>query len=164
MAEWKVSGTTRRAAWRGLALLAIASSVSAQTPAPVEFERSTLAIRTSGGEVRFAVELASTPDQLSRGLMFRDSLPPFTGMLFDFGPPRPVSMWMMNTKIPLDMLFIAADGTITRIAANTEPFSTRTIESGGLTKGVLEIAGGSSRMIGIKPGDRVLHRIFGTAD
>jgi len=74
-----------------------------------------------------------------------------------------VSMWMMNTKIPLDMLFITADGTILRIAANTEPYSTRTIESGGLVKGVMEIAGGSARLLGIRPGDHVLHPIFATA-
>ena len=139
--------------------MAAATRSSAQDA--IAFERSSLAIRTSGGEVKLDVELALTTEQRSRGLMFRDALAPFTGMLFDFGPPQPVSMWMMNTRIPLDMLFIAADGTITRIAANTEPYSTRTIDSGGLVKGVLEIAGGSARMLGIKPGDKVVHPIFG---
>lgn len=129
----------------------------------VTFSRSPLTIHTSVGDLKFDVELALTPEQRSRGLMFRDKVEPYTGMLFDFGPPQPVTMWMMNTKVSLDMLFIAADGTITRIAANTEPYSTRTIDSGGLVKGVLEIAGGNARLLGIKPGDRILHPVFGTA-
>ena len=132
--------------------------------AQVTFTRSPMGIRTGAGDLKFDVELALTAEQRSRGLMFRDSLAPYTGMLFDFGAPQPVSMWMMNTKIPLDMLFITADGTISRIAANTQPYSTKTIDSGGLVKGVLEIAGGSARMLGIKPGDKILHAIFGTAD
>lgn len=148
------------AAIAGVLGLALAPAAGAQ--APVVFERSKLRIATASGEIAFDVELALTDEQRARGLMFRDSMGAYEGMLFDFGPPQPVSMWMKNTRLPLDMLFIAADGRIVRIAANTEPFSTRTIESGGLVKGVLELNGGAARLLGIRPGDRVLHPIFGT--
>lgn len=139
------------------------AGATAQQPPPMQFDQDDLAIRTTSGEVKFRVELALTPAQQQRGLMFRDKLDPYTGMLFDFGTPRIVSMWMMNTLIPLDMVFIAADGRIVNIAANTTPMSTATIQSAGPAKGVLEIAGGTARLLGIKPGDVVLHRIFGTA-
>ena len=148
-----------------VALLWGAASAQAQTqqpPAPT-FEQDDLAIRTSSGEIKFRVELALSPAQQQYGLMFRQKLEPYTGMLFDFGAPRIVSMWMMNTLIPLDMVFIAADGRIVNIAANTKPMSTDTILSQGPAKGVLEIAGGTARLLGIKPGDVVLHRVFGTA-
>ncbi len=84
-------------------------------------------------------------------------------MLFDFKVEQPVSMWMMNTYIPLDMIFIRKDGTIARIAEMTEPLSTRTIASGENVLGVLEINGGLSAKLGIKPGDRVQHALFGVA-
>ncbi|MDF3074132.1 MAG: hypothetical protein K0S54_1799 [Alphaproteobacteria bacterium] len=147
-----------------LALLLGAASAQAQTqqsPAP-SFEQDDLAIRTSSGEIKFRVELALSPPQQQYGLMFRQKLDPYTGMLFDFGAPRIVSMWMMNTLIPLDMVFIAADGRIVNVAANTKPMSTDTILSQGPAKGVLEIAGGTARLLGIKAGDVVLHRVFGT--
>jgi len=147
-----------------LAGLAAATGWSATARAQgqaVTFERDTLAIRTASGEIRFDVELALTPAQKQRGLMFRDKLEPYTGMLFDFGTPQVVSMWMMNTLIPLDMIFIAADGKIISIAANTKPMSTDTILSGGQALGVLEIAGGSARLLGIRPGDVVVHSLFG---
>ncbi len=143
--------------------LGTAGATAQQQPPPMQFDQDDLAIRTTSGEVKFRVELALTPAQQQRGLMFRDRLDPYTGMLFDFGAPRIVSMWMMNTLIPLDMVFIAADGRIVNIAANTTPMSTATIQSAGPAKGVLEIAGGTARLLGIKPGDVVLHRIFGTA-
>jgi uncharacterized membrane protein (UPF0127 family) len=81
-------------------------------------------------------------------------------MLFDFGGSEPVAMWMQNTYIPLDMLFIRADGTVARIAENTAPLSTRTIPSGEPVLSVLEINGGVSRQLGIKPGDKVEHALF----
>ena len=82
------------------------------------------------------------------------------GMLFDFGRIEPVAMWMQNTYLPLDMLFIRADGTIARIAANTEPLSTRTIPSGEPVLAVLELNAGTAAKLGIKPGDRVEHPVF----
>ena len=81
-------------------------------------------------------------------------------MLFDFGREQEVSMWMQNTYIPLDMIFITGDGRIRRIAENTEPLSTNVIPSGGPVRGVLEVIGGTARKLGIRPGDRVAHRIF----
>jgi uncharacterized membrane protein (UPF0127 family) len=92
--------------------------------------------------------------------MYRKELSEGKGMLFDFKRDQEVSFWMENTYIPLDMLFIRGDGTILRIAENTEPLSTRMIPSGGPVRAVLEVIGGTARKFGIAPGDRVAHPIF----
>lgn len=92
--------------------------------------------------------------------MFRRSLDPDHGMIFPYEPSRDVAFWMKNTLIPLDMIFIRADGRILRIAENTEPLSTRIISSGGLAKGVLEVIAGTAQKYGIQPGDRVAHPLF----
>lgn len=144
-------------------LLALMSAAFAQQPpAPPDqvFDRAKLVIDTASGPREFDVELALTPAQQQRGLMLRKSMGPYEGMLFDFGETRPITMWMANTLIALDMLFIAADGTVRHIHANAEPLSTRTIDSGGPAKAVLEINGGAARMLGIKPGDIVRHQMF----
>jgi uncharacterized membrane protein (UPF0127 family) len=96
----------------------------------------------------------------AQGLMYRRNLAPDRGMLFDFGRVQPLSMWMRNTYIPLDMLFIRADGIIARIAENAEPLSTRTIPSGEPVLAVLEVPGGTAARLGIKPGDRIEHPLF----
>ncbi len=149
------------------ALLAFASlvPVAVAQPAPpaVAFEKSSLVIDTAAGEQKFDIELALTPEQQQRGLMFRQKLGVHEGMLFDFVRTQPLSFWMANTLIPLDMLFINADGTIARIHANAEPLSTRNIDSGSPVRAVLEINGGAARMLGIKPGDTVRHAVFGNA-
>lgn len=119
-----------------------------------------LEIVTKSGVKMFAVEFAKTDEQKATGLMHRKELADGRGMLFDFSPGQEVSMWMKNTFIPLDMIFIRADGRILRIAENTEPQSTRIISSGGLAKGVLEVIGGTARKYGIAPGDRVAHPLF----
>ncbi|MEE1612054.1 DUF192 domain-containing protein [Microvirga sp. CF3016] len=120
-----------------------------------------LSIATQGGQRQtFRVEVARNDADRAQGLMFRRSMPADQGMLFDFGRVEPVSMWMQNTYLPLDMLFIRADGTIARIAANTEPLSTRTIPSGEPVLSVLELNAGTAARLGIKPGDRVEHPIF----
>ncbi|EIM28871.1 DUF192 domain-containing protein [Microvirga lotononidis] len=120
-----------------------------------------LSIATKGGQRQtFKVEVARNDADRAQGLMFRRSMPADQGMLFDFGRVEPVSMWMQNTYLPLDMLFIRADGTIARIAANTEPLSTRTIPSGEPVLSVLELNAGSAAKLGIKPGDRVEHPLF----
>ena len=119
-----------------------------------------LEIVTKSGPRAFLVELATTADEKDSGLMHRSELPDGRGMLFDFSPPQLVSMWMKDTLIPLDMIFIQADGHILRIAQNTEPLSTMAIPSGGLVKGVLEVIGGTAKKYGIGPGDRVGHRLF----
>lgn len=120
-----------------------------------------LSIATQSGQRQaFKVEVARNDADRAQGLMFRRSMPTDQGMLFDFGRVEPVSMWMQNTYLPLDMLFIRADGTIARIAANTEPLSTRTISSGEPVLSVLELNAGTAAKLGIRPGDRVEHPLF----
>jgi hypothetical protein len=101
-----------------------------------------------------------TDEERARGLMFRKELPEGRGMLFDFHPEQSVSMWMKNTLIPLDMIFIKADGRILRIAENTQVESEKIISSGGPVRGVLEVIAGTAKKLGIKPGDRVAHPLF----
>ncbi|WP_297534385.1 DUF192 domain-containing protein [Nitrobacter sp.] len=119
-----------------------------------------LEIATQTGVKTFSVEMATTPEEKATGLMYRKHLPAGQGMLFDFSPAQPVSMWMKNTYISLDMIFIGPNGRILRIAENTEPLSTRIISSRGLAKGVLEVAGGTAKKYGIAPGNRVSHPLF----
>lgn len=119
-----------------------------------------LTIVTSSGRHAFQVEVMRTPDQRARGLMHRQFMPADRGMLFDFKQVEPVAMWMQNTYISLDMVFIRADGTVARIAERAEPLSTRTIPSGEPVLSVLEINGGIAEKLGIKPGDKVEHPLF----
>ena len=119
-----------------------------------------LEIVTKNGVHVFSVEMATTDAEREKGLMYRKELPDGKGMLFDFSPEQQISMWMKNTFIPLDMIFIRADGRILRIAENTEPQSLNIISSGGLAKGVLEVIAGTAQKYGIAPGDRVAHPLF----
>lgn len=105
--------------------------------------------------------VADTPERQQQGLMFLTELPPGYGMLFPLDTPRVMTMWMKNTYVSLDMLFIGTDGRIVRIAANTEPLSTNIISSGSVIGGVLEIRAGESKRLGLKEGDRVVHSSFG---
>jgi len=123
-------------------------------------EETTVEIATKSGVRVFAVELAVTDEERAKGLMYRKELPDGRGMLFDFQREQPVSMWMKNTFIPLDMIFIARDGRIVRIAENTEVQSERIISSGAPVIAVLEVIAGTARKYGIAPGDRVAHPIF----
>jgi hypothetical protein len=116
---------------------------------------------TPKGSFDFAVELAETDAKRERGLMFRESLAPDRGMLFDFQTPRVVAFWMKNTLIPLDIIYIAQDGRVISIARNATPKSLVPLPSGGAALGVLELAGGRAEEIGLLPGDRIRHRIFG---
>lgn len=120
-----------------------------------------LTIKTAKGPVAFQVEVMRTDEERARGLMNRAYLPADRGMLFDFKSPQIATMWMKNTLIPLDMIFIRADGTIANIAENTEPHSLRTIPSSEPVLSVLEINGGLSAKLGIAPGDKVGHPMFG---
>lgn len=120
-----------------------------------------LEILTKTGIRVFQVEMAESQEQQRIGLMFRKEVPDGEGMLFDFRVSRPVAMWMQNTIVSLDMIFIRADGTIANIAKATTPFSLATVESYGPVKAVLEVVAGSADRYGIAPGDKVSHRIFG---
>jgi len=144
-----------------LALLVMApfAPLRAQTASSAAGLES-LVILSAGQRHVFQVEVMRTPDQRAKGLMHRNYLPADRGMLFDFARTEPVAMWMENTFIPLDMLFIRADGTIARIAQRTEPLSRRTIPSGEPVLSVLEINGGTTETLGIKPGDKVEHPLF----
>jgi hypothetical protein len=119
-----------------------------------------LAVVTASGRHLFQVEVARDDASRMQGLMYRRSLAPDRGMLFDFKRVEPVSMWMQNTYVSLDMLFIRPDGTVARVAENTEPLSTRTIPSGEPVLAVLEVVAGTAARLGIKPGDRVEHPLF----
>jgi uncharacterized membrane protein (UPF0127 family) len=145
------------------ATLAVLFAMLVAVPAEAKKRLETLSIATGGGEVVIEIEVAATPDEQARGLMFRTSVPERTGMLFPYSPAREITMWMRNTYVSLDMIFIRADGVIHRIETHTEPMSERVISSGAPATGVLEIAAGSAARLGIKPGDTVRHGHFGTA-
>jgi len=131
-------------------------------PGPVAAEPriEKLSIDTASGERLFVVEVVDNDLTRSRGLMNRTSLPQDHGMLFDFKTERRVSFWMKNTLIPLDMLFVDAQGVIIHIFANAQPHDESPIRSGGKILAVLEINGGLARQLGIMPGDRMNHPIF----
>ncbi len=124
-------------------------------------ERMVIATR-DGRRLDFTVEMALTPDQQTIGLMFRTEVKPDEGMIFDWGAPRESSMWMRNTLVPLDMVFIAADGRIHRIAERTVPLSLTPVDSRGPVRATLELQGGITERLDIRVGDRVLHRMFGS--
>ena len=126
----------------------------------ITFARTELWIETAEGRHRFDVEVAETDRQMARGLMFRTELADDAGMLFDYRRPQRIAMWMKNTLIPLDMLFIAEDGSIVRIESWTTPLSLAAISSGGPVRAVIELKGGISERLGIRPGDRVAHEAF----
>jgi uncharacterized membrane protein (UPF0127 family) len=129
--------------------------------ADAEATNGELTVVSTSGKHSFKVEVVSTPEKMAQGLMYRKSLPEDAGMLFDYGRPQPTSFWMKNTLIPLDMIFIAADGRIVNIHERAVPLSLDPIPSQGPVRGVLEVNGGTVAKLGIKPGDRVLHPIFG---
>ena len=128
-------------------------------PGRAETFESLEIVSKSGVQV-FSVEVMRTNEERAKGLMYRRELPEGRGMLFDFTPEQNVSMWMKNTYISLDMIFIRADGRILRIAENTTPESEAIIPAGGLVRGVLEVIAGTAKKYGIAPGDRVGHPLF----
>ena len=128
--------------------------VEPQKAEPKKTEQK-IEIASKGGTRVFTVELPVTDEQRARGLMYRKELPDGQGMLFDLKLEQEVGFWMKNTYIPLDMVFIRADGTIQRIAAYTEPLSERRVASGGAVRYVLEVIGGTAKKLGIEPGDKV---------
>jgi len=162
---------TRRTLLASLSALATSLSAAGRAAAQPGVDRPQPRLATEpmtilGREGRrhdFTVEMAITPDQQTIGLMFRPAIGADEGMIFDWGRPRESSMWMRNTLIPLDMVFIAADGRIIRIAERTVPLSLTPIGSGGPVRATLELQGGITERLDIRVGDRVLHRMFGLA-
>ncbi|MGG6893588.1 DUF192 domain-containing protein [Rhizobium sp. BR 315] len=137
---------------------AVSSSFAAQTAAQqsMAFDSEPLSIASPKGQAhKFTVELALTPPQLEFGLMYRDKMPADHGMLFDFGTSRPVMMWMKNTELPLDMLFLDQKGVVTHIQENAVPFSETIINSGGPVAYVIELNGGVVKKLGLAAGDKV---------
>lgn len=140
---------------RGLA--ASAAIVLVSLPLAACSDEARLVVHSDSGEHAFTVEVVDTPQARAQGLMYRQELADDAGMLFDFKEERPVSFWMRNTYIPLDMLFIQADGEISNIHVNARPHDTTSIPSDGPVQFVLEIPGGRSVELGIEAGDTVQH-------
>lgn len=141
----------------------VVASPSEASVASSEIERHSLSglqiidLTVQSGETAhaFRVELADTDEAQSRGLMFRNELGDFEGMLFPSDGPEPRSFWMKNTPLSLDIIFVGVDGRVLNVAANTEPYSTLSVSSAGLTSAVLELRGGRAAELGIEPGDKV---------
>jgi uncharacterized protein len=151
----------RRAAIFLLSSLALATaSASIGNAEPQSDAIAALTIVTASGPHRFDVEVAATPEQMERGLMFRQELASDAGMLFDFKQPTMATMWMRNTLIPLDMLFVDATGRIVGIHERAVPRSDAIIAAPSPVRGVIELNGGTAARLGITPGDRVIFPIF----
>ena len=153
--------------WAAIVLVAAlqgAAIARADSP-PIEpltrFPTTEVTVDLGGVSYPFTAWVAATEPRRNQGLMFVKALAPKRAMLFLFDEPRIAGFWMKNTLIPLDLLFIAADGRIIRIAENAVPRSLATISSMGVVKGVLEVAGGTATRLGIRPGHRVRNAAFG---
>jgi uncharacterized membrane protein (UPF0127 family) len=144
--------------WAALAAILFLAA-SAGAPALCG-ELDSLEIGTATGRHVFQVEIANNDATREHGLMDRRYMAPDHGMLFEFDREEPVSFWMKNTYIPLDMIFIAPSGVVTHIATNAEPLSERVIPSGSPCIAVLELNGGMAASIGLKVGDKVRHPFF----
>lgn len=146
-----------------LAGMALLGAGATSATAEIKMRRDTMTLHTARGTHRIEIEVAESEPEKAHGLMFRQSLGDNAGMLFPYSPPQEITMWMRNTFIPLDMIFIRADGTVLRVEAHTEPHSERIIPSRGDATGVLEMKAGSAERLGLKPGDRVEHPHFKAA-
>ncbi|CAO4165288.1 DUF192 domain-containing protein [Methylorubrum zatmanii] len=156
-----VSKAFRLAACLAVLAAAPVSPLRAQDAAPAaQAATEPLGIVSKGGRHAFQVEVMRNDAQRAKGLMYRRTMAPDHGMLFDFERPMPVTMWMKNTYLSLDMVFIRSDGTIARIAPDTEPLSTKVIPSGEPVLAVLELNAGTAAKLGIRAGDRVEHAMF----
>ncbi len=134
------------------AIIALMSAIAQPTWAA---EQVPVLIHAGGSTYKFAAEIADTAEERSQGLMFREDLAANEGMLFLYPAAKPVSFWMKNTPLSLDLLFIGGEGRIIHVASMAVPFDTSPISSNGPAKAVLEILGGSAAQLGIKPGDLV---------
>jgi len=155
---------SRLAATVKIAIL-IASLLAATLLVPIagakaEAQLQPLEFVTSSGRHEFRVELADTPAERAKGLMYRKQMPADQGMLFVFQVESPIMMWMKNTYIPLDMVFVSRHGMVTAIATDAVPMSEATISSDGPAYAVIELNAGTVAKIGLKPGDEVRHPSF----
>lgn len=158
MGEWTRRAIVSIVVGLGLVLLGGLGPGGSSIAQKAKLESVTIV--TNSGRHVFMVEVMRKPDELARGLMFRRTMGKDRGMLFDFGEVRPVAMWMRNTYIPLDMVFIDPRGLVVNVAENTEPLSEETIPSAGPVLSVLEVNAGTARRIGLKRGDLVMHPLF----
>ena len=143
-------------------LMATALLLFAASTAAADCRVDRVDLRQSGGHVSFTVEIADDPEKRARGLMFRESLPQFSGMLFVNEVPQTASFWMRNTLIPLDLLFLDARGVVQHIHENAIPLDETAIPGGDDILAVLEINGGLSAMLGLRPGAHMKHPAFGS--
>ena len=141
-----------------IAFIAAALFLTGMSAAPLA--RETIIIDTKNGPAQFRVEIAADPASQERGLMFRKSMALNAGMLFDFHTPQMTNFWMKNTILPLDMLFVRADGTIASISEDAVPYSLDVISSDEPVRAVIELNAGRAYYMGIEPGDRVHASIF----
>lgn len=154
-----------RKAGRWLAFLCVLAGVMFHSLVPPvaargTFPVETLVLVTDAGRHTIKVEVAETAQQKALGLMFRTEVPPGTGMIFPYRQPQELTMWMRNTYVSLDMIFIRGDGRVHRIAENTTPLSDDVVASNGKVTAVLELQAGEARRLGLKVGDRVVFRSF----
>jgi uncharacterized protein len=153
---------------RRVVLLLVVSVLTGEVPSSLcaelqKFPTSELTIVSASGPHRFKIEVAETPAQMEQGLMFRTSLAPDGGMLFIYPEPTVATMWMRNTLIPLDMLFVDTQGRIVNIHQRAVPQSDDVIPAAAPVRAVIELNGGTAARLGIEPGDRVLYPIFAKA-
>ena len=156
-----------RRVWLALVLAVGLAAAGAVAPGPSraqdrpDFARSTVTIETKHGKHVFKVEMAVTPRELAYGLMFRRKMPLDEGMLLVYDPPEQASIWMKNTILPLDIVFIDPKGRIESIFHGAKPHSLEAMPSKGVVGAVLELNAGVVRILGIEPGDIVRHKLFG---
>ena len=147
-----------------LGLAACRGQASADpSPSPLAWERASLTIETATGSHRFEVDVADDDAERERGLMYRTEMAPNAGMVFDYHREQNITMWMKNTVLPLDMVFISQDGHVFDAVKGTVPYSLELIPSGGPVRAVLELNAGTIDRIGLKRGDMVRAKMFGNA-
>lgn len=158
MCEWKRMATLSRAA---VSALVFAFALVLAAPATGEARLESVEIVTATGPHHLRVEVARTSKDRERGLMFRTSLPEDAGMLFDFHGEQTILMWMKNTPLPLDMIFVSRAGRVVSVTQGAEPFSEKVISSGAAASAVIEVNAGTARRLSVAVGDVVRHPAFG---
>ncbi|MCU0830327.1 MAG: DUF192 domain-containing protein [Rhizobiaceae bacterium] len=141
-------------------VLALTTAFANDEPMRLDVDEAPLIIRSAQGDTRLGVEIADTPEERARGLMFRSDLPRDRAMLFDFQQDRAVAMWMKNTPLPLDMIFAGADGVISKVIVGTTPFSEAVLASDGPVRYVVEVNAGVAAEIGATVGARLVHPLI----